>query len=474
MANLPSAFVCNNYNILRNLVGKIKNHFMATYLIKNTTIVNEGKQFHGDILIKNQRIEKIAANITTTEAVIEIDGTNQYVLPGCIDDQVHFREPGLTHKANIYTEAKAAVAGGVTSFMEMPNTNPPAFTRDLLEQKYEIGKQTALANYSFFMGTSNDNLDEILKTNAKKNEVCGVKIFMGSSTGNLLVDSPLVLESVFEGSELLIATHCEEESIIKANLARMKGEKAELEPSDHPIIRNEEACFESSFKAIQFAKKYNSRLHILHITTAKELQLFGNMVDLKDKRITSEVCVHHLHFTSDDYATLGNQIKCNPAIKAPNNKTALWEALLDDRLDVIATDHAPHTWAEKCEPYEKAHAGLPLVQHSLQLMLHYVKEGKISIEKVVEKMSHNVATCFQIKERGFIREGYFADLVMVNLNQPETIAKNNILYKCGWSPLEGFTVPASITHTFVSGHLAYQNGVFNESEKGHRLQFDRG
>ncbi|MFC4232238.1 dihydroorotase [Parasediminibacterium paludis] len=462
---------------------------MANYLIKNTTIVNEGKQFHGDILIKNQRIEKIATNISTSEAVIEIDGTNQYVLPGCIDDQVHFREPGLTHKANIYTEAKAAVAGGVTSFMEMPNTNPPAFTQELLEQKYEIGKQTALANYSFYMGTSNNNLDEILKTNAKKHEVCGVKIFMGSSTGNLLVDSPLVLESVFEGSELLIATHCEEESVIKANLAKIKAEKAELEPSDHPIIRNEEACFESSFKAIQFAKKYNSRLHILHITTAKELQLFGNMIDLKDKRITSEVCVHHLHFTSDDYATLGNQIKCNPAIKSPNNKTALWEALLDDRLDVIATDHAPHILEEKgCvrtnDPkrpliavgeglYEKAHAGLPLVQHSLQLMLYYVKEGKISIEKVVEKMSHNVAICFQIKERGFIREGYFADLVMVNLNQSETISKSNILYKCAWSPLEGFTVPASITHTFVSGHLAYQNGQFNESVKGLRLQFDR-
>ncbi len=463
---------------------------MATYLIKNTTIVNEGKQFQGDILIKNKRIEKIAANITTTEAVIEIDGTNQYVLPGCIDDQVHFREPGLTHKASIYTEAKAAVAGGVTSFMEMPNTNPPVFTQELLEQKYDIGKQTALANYSFYMGTSNNNLDEILKTNAKKNEVCGVKIFMGSSTGNLLVDSPLVLESVFESSELLIATHCEEEGIIKANLAKIKSEKAVLDPADHPIIRNEEACFESSFKAIQFAKKYNSRLHILHITTAKELQLFGNMVALEDKRITAEVCVHHLHFTSDDYASLGNLIKCNPAIKASNNKVALWDALLDGRLDVIATDHAPHILEEKgCvrtddpkQPliavgeglYEKTHAGVPLVQHSLQLMLHYVKEGNISIEKVVEKMSHNVATCFQIKDRGFIREGYFADLVMVNLNQPETIAKNNILYKCGWSPLEGFTVPASITHTFVSGHLAYQNGVFNESEKGHRLQFDRG
>ena len=446
---------------------------MATYLIKDTCIINEGKRIQGDILIKNNRIERIGCQLATKEAVIEIDGSNQFLLPGCIDDQVHFREPGLTHKANIYTEAKAAVAGGVTSFMEMPNTVPPVFTQDLLEQKYEIGKQTSLANYSFYMGTSNDNLEAILRTNEKKNVVCGVKVFMGSSTGNLLVDSPLVLERVFEGCELLIATHCEEESIIKANLANIKNQKSILEAADHPIIRNDEACFESSFKAIQFAKKYNTRLHVLHITTARELQLFGNMLALEDKRITAEVCVHHLHFTSDDYALLGNQIKCNPAIKSPNNKTALWEALLDDSLDVIATDHAPHTWAEKNEPYEKAHAGLPLVQHGLQLMLHYVNEGKITIEKVVEKMSHNVAKCFAIQHRGFIREGYFADLVLVNMNQPQTINKQNILYKCGWSPLEGFTVPATITNTFVNGHLVYGNGVFNESIKGMRLQFVR-
>ncbi len=473
-----------------NLVIEFKKAtYMASYLIKNVTIVNEGKQFNSDVLIKNERIEKITANITPTEAVIEIDGSNQYLLPGCIDDQVHFREPGLTHKATIYTEAKAAVAGGVTTFMEMPNTNPPVFTQELLEQKYEIGKRNSLANYSFYMGTSNNNLNEILKTNAKKNNVCGIKVFMGSSTGNLLVDNPLVLESVFEGSELLIATHCEEERIIKANFTNIKRQKTVLDPSDHPIIRNEEACFESSFKAIQFAKKYNSRLHILHITTAKELQLFGNMVALEDKRITAEVCVHHLHFTSNDYAQLGNLIKCNPAIKAPFNKTALWEALLDDRLDVIATDHAPHILEEKgCvrtndpkQPliavgeglYEKTHAGLPLIQHSLQLMLYYVKQGKISIEKVVEKMSHNVAKCFEIQERGFIREGYFADVVLVNMNHSETINKNNILYKCGWSPLEGFTVPASITHTFVSGHLAYKNGIFNEEIKGKRLLFNR-
>ncbi|MEA3425820.1 MAG: dihydroorotase [Bacteroidota bacterium] len=446
---------------------------MKTYLLKDACIVNEGKQVHADVLVKNGRIEKIAANITTRENSTELVASDRYLLPGVIDDQVHFREPGLTHKATIYTEARAAVAGGVTSFMEMPNTNPPAFTHALLEDKYEIGRNTSLANYSFFMGTSNDNLEEVLRTNERKQDICGVKIFMGSSTGNLLVDNPLTLEKIFAGSELLIATHCEDESIIKANLQALKSRKAKLEPSDHPIIRNEEGCFESSFRAIQYAKKYDSRLHILHISTEKELQLFGNMLPLAEKRITAEVCVHHLHFTSEDYATLGNQIKCNPAIKAPHNRKALWEALLDDRLDIIATDHAPHTWEEKQEDYEHAHAGLPLVQHSLQLMLHYVKEGKISIEKVVEKMSHAVATCFQIKERGYIREGYYADLVLVNMNQGNTVTKENILYKCGWSPLEGFHFPASVTHTFVNGHLVYGNGVFDESQKGQRMQFER-
>jgi dihydroorotase len=446
---------------------------MSNYIIKDTTIINEGQRISGDVLIKNGRIEKVGGVINSQENFIEVNGSNQFLLPGVIDDQVHFREPGLTHKANIYNESKAAVAGGVTSFMEMPNTNPPVFTQELLEDKYIIGKETALANYSFFMGTSNDNYEEIMKTNAKKQDVCGVKIFMGSSTGNLLVDSPLVLDKIFAGSELLIATHCEEEAIIQRNLEKIKQQKAILEPADHPIIRDEEVCFESSFKAIQLAKKYNTRLHILHISTARELQLFGNMLPLEDKRITAEVCVHHLHFTSEDYATLGNKIKCNPAIKAPENRDALWNALLDDRLDIIATDHAPHTWQEKNEPYEKAHAGLPLVQHTLQLMLHYVNEGKISMEKVVEKMSHAVATCFQIKERGFIREGYFADLVLVNMNQPQTVTKENILYKCGWSPLEGFTFPATITNTFVSGNLVYGNGVWNESNKGLRLQFNR-
>jgi dihydroorotase len=323
------------------------------------------------------------------------------------------------------------------------------------------------------MGTGNDNADEVLKTNDRKKDVCGIKIFMGSSTGNMLVDNPGTLDKVFRESEILIATHCEDESIIRKNLERRKATGTPLSPADHPIIRNEEACYESSLYAIQIAKKYNSRLHILHISTQEELRLFTNMFPLKDKRITAEVCVHHLHFTSNDYERLGNLIKCNPAIKSPVNKPALWEALLDDRLDVIATDHAPHTWEEKNEPYEKAHAGLPLVQHSLLLMLHYYKLGKISLEKIVEKMSHAVATCFDIKERGYIREGYHADLVIVDLKEKSLVSKSNILYKCGWSPLEGFEFPATITHTFINGHLVYGNGQWDESKKGHRLEFAR-
>lgn len=442
------------------------------YLIKDCCIVNEGKRIFGDLWIKNGRIEKMGGVIALPGGAAEIDGSGQFLLPGVIDDQVHFREPGLTHKATIYSEAKAAVAGGVTSFMEMPNTRPPALTHELLEQKYAIAAQNSLANYSFYIGTSNDNLDEILKANDKKNDICGVKIFMGSSTGNLLVDNPLQLDKVFAGSELLVATHCEEEAMIRANLQALKQKKGKLEPSDHPIIRNEEECFESSFKAIQYAKKHGSRLHILHISTEKELQLFTNMIPLEEKRITAEVCVHHLHFTSDDYVRLGNQIKCNPAIKAPHNRTALWQALLDDRLDLIATDHAPHTWAEKQEDYEHAHAGLPLVQHSLALMLHYVKEGKIELEKVVDKMSHAVARCFQVKERGFIREGHHADLVLASLDKSVPVTRENILYKCGWSPLEKLSLPL-ITHTFVNGHLVYGNGVFDESQKGMRLRFNR-
>ncbi len=447
---------------------------MQKYLIKNIHVVNEGLIKTVDVLITNGCIEKIESRIDgITSDFIEINGEGKYLFPGCIDDQVHFREPGLTHKANIYTESKAAVAGGVTSFMEMPNTVPNALTQELLEDKYAIASQTSLANYSFFMGTGNDNAEEVLKTNDKKKDVCGVKIFMGSSTGNMLVDNPNTLDRIFRESEVLIATHCEDERIIRQNLERVKATGRELTAADHPIIRDEEACYESSLSAIQIAKKYNTRLHILHISTEKELQLFTNMFPLKEKRITAEVCVHHLHFTANDYAALGNKIKCNPAIKAPNNKEALWKALLDDRLDVIATDHAPHTWAEKDEPYEKAHAGLPLVQHSLSLMLHYHKQGRISLEKIAEKMSHAVADCFQIKNRGYIREGYAADLVIADLNSPVKVTKENILYKCGWSPLEGFEFPASITHTFINGNLVYGNGVWNESNKGQRLKFDR-
>ncbi|HEY4063441.1 MAG TPA: amidohydrolase family protein [Puia sp.] len=468
---------------------------MRNYLIKNISIVNEGKINPSDLLLKNGRIEKIATGITTSSAVTEINGEGKYLLPGVIDDQVHFREPGLTHKATIYTEARAAVAGGITSFMEMPNTLPPAFTQELLEEKYAIGARSSLANYSFYMGTSNDNAEEALRTNEKKKDICGIKIFMGSSTGNLLVDNYLTLDRLFRESEVLIATHCEEEKIIRQNLERIRRDGHVLVAADHPRIRDEEACFESSLTAIQFAQKHGSRLHIFHLSTEKEMQLFSNLLPQEEKRITAEICVHHLHFTSDDYATLGNRIKCNPAIKAPHNREALWAALLDDRLDLIATDHAPHTLAEKGlvrnadgtlketddgtaghgggSAYERAHAGLPLVQHALPLMLHYVKEGRISLEKVVEKMSHSVAKCFRIAERGYIREGYFADLVIVDPNRTSRVHSDNILYKCGWSPLEGFEFPATVTHTFVNGHLVYGNGSFDESQWGMRLRFDR-
>lgn len=446
---------------------------MQKYLIKDISIVNEGKIEQKDILVANKRIEKIDPNISVKEKVIEINGRGKHLLPGAIDDQVHFREPGLTHKATLRSESSAAVAGGITSFMEMPNTIPNALTQGLLEDKYQIAAQTSLANYSFFMGVSNQNTAEVLKTNEKRNEVCGIKIFMGSSTGNMLVDNPGTLDTIFREAGLLIATHCENESIIKKNLENLKQQGKTLTAADHPIIRNEDACYESSLYAIQIAKKYNTRLHILHISTEKELQLFTNLFPLKEKHITAEVCVHHLHFTSHDYERLGNLIKCNPAIKAQHNRSALWKALLDDRLDVIATDHAPHTWDEKNTTYENAHAGLPLVQHPLLLMLHYYKEGYITLEKIAEKMSHAVADCFQIKDRGYIREGFHADLVIADLNLPYTVTKSNILYKCGWSPLENFTFPASITHTFVNGNLVYQNGTWNETTKGQRLLFNR-
>lgn len=446
---------------------------MQKYLFKNIQLVNEGKIETKDILVNGERIERIDNNITTKVACIEINGEGKHLLPGAIDDQVHFREPGLTHKATIYTESKAAVAGGVTSFMEMPNTIPNALTGDLLEEKYKIGAQNSLANYSFFMGVSNDNAEEALRINERKKEVPGLKIFMGSSTGNMLVDNYNTLNKIFAETELLIATHCEDERIIKANYEKLKSSGVDLSARHHPVIRDEEACFESSLNAIQLAKKYDSRLHILHISTEKELQLFSNMLPLKEKRITSEVCVHHLHFTADDYEEKGYLIKCNPAIKAAYNKNALWEALLDDRLDVIATDHAPHLLSEKAPPYEHAHSGLPLVQHSVALMLYYHSIGKISLEKIVQKMSHAVADCFRVKERGYIREGYFADLVIADLNKPTTISNSNVYYKCGWTPLEGFTMPASITHTMVNGNMIYENGGFNESHKGQRILFDR-
>ncbi len=446
---------------------------MTRFLIKNTSIVNEGQIHTGDVLIEDKRIAKISQVIDNKHNAIEINGEGKFLLPGVIDDQVHFREPGLTHKANIHTESIAAVAGGTTSFMEMPNTKPAALTQELLEDKYVIAANSSPANYSFFMGTSNDNTEEILRINKKKSDVCGIKIFMGSSTGNMLVDNHLTLDRVFRETELLIATHCEDERIIKANLEAFQKTGKPISPSDHPIIRNQDACFESSLMAVQLAKRNNTRLHILHISTVKELQLFTNLIPLEEKRITSEVCVHHLHFTADDYATLGNKIKCNPAIKAKENKAALWEALLDDRLDIIATDHAPHTIEEKSGDYLHTHAGLPLVQHSLQLMLHYHREGKITLEKVVEKMSHAPAKCFQIAERGFIREGYYADLVLVNLHQSNTVSKDNLLYKCGWSPLEGFQFPATVEKTFVNGYPVYQNGKVDSTYRGMRLKFNR-
>jgi len=446
---------------------------MQSYLFKNIRVVNEGKILSLDVLTNGERIEKIDRQISTARKVIEINGEGKYLFPGVIDDQVHFREPGLTHKANIFSESRAAVAGGVTSFMEMPNTIPNALTLHLLEDKYSIAANSSLANYSFFMGVSNDNAEEVLRVNKFKESICGVKIFMGSSTGNMLVDNHATLNRIFAETELLIATHCEDERIIRKNYEQIKSAKNNLSPSDHPLVRNEEACFESSLVAIQFAQKYNSRLHILHISTEKELQLFGNMLTLKDKRITAEVCVHHLHFTADDYDRLGYKIKCNPAIKAAHHKKALWEALLDDRLDVIATDHAPHLLSEKEPPYEHAHAGLPLVQHGLSLMLYYHSLGVISLEKIAEKMSHAVADCFNIRDRGFIREGYYADLVVVDISKPSTVTAENIFYKCGWSPLEGFHFPATVCNTFVNGHMVYGNGSMNESVKGQRMLFKR-
>lgn len=443
---------------------------MQHIIIKNAAIVNNGKITHSDIEIWRGRIEKIAPQINSS-ADIEIDATGKYVIPGIIDDQVHFREPGLTHKATIGSEAKAAVAGGTTSFMEMPNTKPAALTQQLLDDKYKIAAQTSLANYSFFMGASNDNLEEVLRTDAQS--VCGVKVFMGSSTGNMLVDNEQTLEALFSRCPMLIATHCEDEATIRRNYDWFYGKYGEnIKPEHHPIIRDEESCYLSSSMAAALAKKHNTRLHILHLTTQNELNLFSNAIPLSEKRITSEVCVHHLYFNSNDYAKYGNLIKCNPAIKGAYNQAALWEALLDDRLDIIATDHAPHTWDEKQEPYPNAPSGLPLVQHSLQIMLAFYHQGKISLERIVEKMCHAPAICFRVKDRGFIEEGYYADLAIIDLNKPYTVQKDNILYQCGWSPFEGQTFKGTVDTTIVSGHLAWHNGQFDFSEKGKRLFFE--
>ena len=440
-------------------------------LIKNAKLVNEGQVYQADVLIKNQIIKEISNEITI-ETDYTIDAKGLHLLPGVIDDQVHFREPGLTHKANIYSESKAAVAGGITSFMEMPNTNPQALTQELLEEKYVIASQTSIANYSFFMGASNDNLEEVLKTDPKK--VGAIKIFMGSSTGNMLVDNKTVLEEIFKNSPMLIAVHCEDEQTIQENTIQAKKKFGEEVPiSEHPKIRSAEACYKSSSMAVELAKKYNTRLHVFHLSTEKEISLFDNVLPLAKKLITAEVCIHHLWFDESKYAEKGTLIKCNPAVKKASDKEALFQALLDNKLDVIATDHAPHTLEEKSNTYFNAPSGGPLVQHALPAMLAFVKQEKISIEKVVEKMCHNPAICFKVENRGFIREGYFADLVLVNLNKPWEVNKNNILYKCGWSPFEGETFNAQITHTFVNGHIAYEYGDFDETQRGMRLTFDR-
>lgn len=442
------------------------------FLIKEVQVVNEGRIEVKDVLIKGQQIEKIGNNLSVAEKHTEVNGSGLHLFPGIIDDQVHFREPGLTHKGNIFTESRAAVAGGVTSFMEMPNVNPQTVTQELLEAKYEIGAKNALANYSFYMGSTNDNLEEVLKTDPKN--VCGIKIFMGSSTGNMLVDDQQTLERIFANAPILIATHCEDEGTIRKNTEEFIAKYGEEIPFRfHPVIRNEEACYLSSSKAVELAKKNNTRLHILHISTEKETHLFTNDLPLKEKRITSEACIHHLWFTDADYDTKGSLIKWNPAVKTANDREGIWKALLDNRIDVIATDHAPHTIEEKQQTYLKAPSGGPLIQHTLVSMLDFYHEGKISLERIAEKMCHAVADCFEVEKRGYIREGYYADLALVNLNAPWTVNKENILAKCKWSPFEGHQFKSSIEKTFVSGHLAYSNGKLDDSVLGMRLKFDR-
>ncbi|MDO6760630.1 dihydroorotase [Tamlana sp. 2_MG-2023] len=444
-----------------------------TTLIKNAKIINEGKVFSGDILIEGEYIKQIDTSISAKSADVNIvDAEGKYILPGVIDDQVHFREPGLTEKATIETESRAAIAGGITSFIEMPNTNPQTTTIEKLEEKFAIAAETSSANYSFMFGGTNDNLDEVLKVD--KTNVAGLKLFLGSSTGNMLVDNPEVLEKIFSSTDLLISVHCEDEATIKANFQKYHDEYGDDIPVKyHPLIRSEEACYLSSSKAIELAKKTGARLHIFHLSTGKETSLFSNKIPLKDKKITAEVCIHHLWFTDEDYEKKGTLIKWNPAVKTQSDREQLWKALLDGRIDVIATDHAPHTKAEKDNVYTNAPSGGPLVQHALPAMLEMHHRGQISLEKVVEKMCHNPAILFQVEKRGFIKEGYFADLVLVDLNNPWTVNKDNILYKCGWSPFEGTTFRSRITHTFLNGSLVYQNAEFKNVKAAKRLTFTR-
>ena len=441
-------------------------------LIKNAQIVNEGKIFKSDILIENDLIAKISETIPEENLDKIIDAEGKFLIPGVIDDQVHFREPGLTHKGDIESESKAAIAGGTTSFIEQPNTVPNAVTQELLEEKYKIAAEKSYANYSFSMGGTNDNLEEVLKTNPRN--VAAIKLFLGSSTGNMLVDNPEILEEIFSKVKMPICVHCEDETTIRKNTEIYKEQYGEDIPVKfHHLIRSEEACYLSSSKAVELARKTGARLHIYHLSTAKETELFRNDIPLKEKKITAEVCVHHLHFTNKDYETKGSLIKWNPAVITEKDKNGLWEALLDDRIDVIATDHAPHTLEEKSNKYLKCPSGAPLVQHSLNVMLEYYKNGKISLEKIVEKMCHNPAILFEIEKRGFIKEGYKADLVLVDLNKEYTVSKENILYKCGWSPLENETFHSEISHTFVNGFLAFENGKVSPEKHGERLLFER-
>ncbi|WP_338410172.1 dihydroorotase [uncultured Flavobacterium sp.] len=446
---------------------------MSSILIKNAKIVNEGQIFEGDVLLENELIVEIASQISvkSSETII-IDAEGNYLLPGVIDDQVHFREPGLTHKGDILSESKAAVAGGITSFIEQPNTVPNAITQELLEEKYKIAADTSYANYSFMMGGTNDNLEEILKTNPEN--VAGLKLFLGSSTGNMLVDNQETLKNIFSSTKLLIAVHCEDEATIKTNLEKYKKQFGEDIPMNcHHLIRSEEACYISSSTAIKLAKETGARLHVFHLSTAKEMELFTNKIPLEEKQITAEVCIHHLYFTDADYDTKGSLIKWNPAVKTQKDKDALWKALLNDTIDVIATDHAPHTFQEKNNSYLKAPSGGPLVQHALVAMFEKHLKGKISIEKIVEKMCHNPAKIFKIRNRGFIKEGYYADLTIVNAHSPWNVQKENILYKCGWSPFEGVNFKSRITHTLVNGKLVYANGKVKKGNFGQRLLFDR-